>query len=321
MIRNVSLLLIFLLHVSPIFAQNNDIKGSSDHPLLSRVPGADIIKYDTKSFDEVVLPLGEFKFFDGVFEDKQRVEGTVHRIGYRIPQGRSTLEVFRSYKKALTEHDAEVLFECSGETECGNGFDNGIDELPGEEDLFSAETVDEDSQRYLAARLNQSGREVYVMVYTYYQYSTEKPFVRLRIIETETEQEQLVMLNADALRQALDQQGRVIVQGIYFDTDKATIRPASESALKEMGRVLMSDPNLLVYIVGHTDDTGSFDYNMKLSQWRAKAVSDYLIGNYDVNPDQLTSHGVGPLAPVAPNMTEQGRQQNRRVEMVKRKDS
>lgn len=320
MLRQCSLFLILLVGISTsqICAQNNDVKGSKDHPLLSRVPGSTIIKYDSKSFDEVVLPLGEFKFFDGIFEEKLKVEGAVYRIGYKVPSGRSTLEVIRSYKNALTEHDAEIMFECSGESECGNGFDNGIDELPGEEDLFSSETVDEESQRYLAARLNRSGREVYVMVYTYYQYSTEKPFVRLRVIETEAEQEQLVTLNADALRQALDQEGRVIVKGIYFDTDKATIRPASESALEEMGRVLNSNPNLLVYIVGHTDGTGSFDHNMKLSRWRAKAVADYLIGNLNVNPSQLTPDGVGPLAPVATNATEAGRQQNRRVEMVKR---
>lgn len=313
-------LFLFSLLVTPLFqARAQDVSGSRDHPLFSRVQGSTIIKYDRKSFDEMVLPLGEFKFFDGVFEEQQRVEGAITRIGYRLPSGRSTLEVIRSYEQAITGHDGEILFECSGESECGNGFDNGLNELPGEEALFSAETVDEDNQRYLAAKLDSPQGEVYVMVYTYYQYSTERPFIRLRIVETGGQQEQLVTLNADALMQELNQSGHVSVRGIYFDTDKATLRPESEPALREMAKLLNNNPGLKVFIVGHTDNTGKFDYNMKLSQWRSKAVGDYLIGNLNVDRDQLATHGVGPLAPVASNETDAGRQKNRRVEMVKRR--
>jgi len=317
--RSIILFLVFLIVAPLCQVRAQDVSGSRDHPLFSRVQGSTIIKYEQKSFDELVLPLGEFKFFDGVFEEQKRVEGAITRIGYRLPSGRSTLEVIRSYEQAITGHDGEILFECSGESECGNGFDNGLNDLPGEEALFSAETVDEDNQRYLAAKLDSPQGEVYVMVYTYYQYSTERPFIRLRIVETGGKQEQLVTLNADALMQELNQTGHVAVRGIYFDSDKATLRPESEPALREMAKLLNNNPELEVYLVGHTDNTGEFDYNMKLSQWRSKAVGDYLIGNLNVDRGQLATHGVGPLAPVASNDTEAGRQKNRRVEMVKRR--
>lgn len=299
-------------------AQDGDVRGGKDHPLLTRVPGSTIIKYDKKSFDEVVMPLGSYQFFAESFKKTERVEGAVYRIGYRLPDGRSTLEVLHSYRKELSSEEGEILFECSGESECGNGFDNGFNDLPGEEALFSAETIDEESQRYLAARLTKAAGDIYVVVYTYYQYSTERPFIRLRVIETEAEQEQLVTLNAEALKRSLDQSGHVAVKGIYFDTDKATLRPESEPVLREMASLLNSDTSLKVYIVGHTDDTGSLEHNMKLSGWRAKAVADYLIGRLGVNRTQIIAHGVGPLAPVATNDTAKGRQQNRRVELVKR---
>jgi outer membrane protein OmpA-like peptidoglycan-associated protein len=68
--------------------------------------------------------------------------------------------------------------------------------------------------------------------------------------------------------------------------------------------------------VGHTDNVGGVDYNMKLSQARADAVVKALTTKYKVNPQSLKAYGVGQLAPVAPNKTEDGRAKNRRVELV-----
>lgn len=321
MFKTSSILLVFLLCPLLLHAQEHDVQGSKDHPLFSRVPGSTIIQYSHKEFDEVVLPLGRAFWLKQAFEDQKRVTGEVYRIGYKIPSGRSTLAVIHSYKQALKEGHAEILYACSGEKgdgACGVGFATLLNKLPGEGSLFGTETIDDESQRYLAARMERDGQTLFVMVFVYYQYGTETPYIRLRTVATGAEQEQLVTLTADVIKQGLDETGHMIIEGIYFDTGKANIRPESEAVLREMATVLNSNPDLKVFIVGHTDDTGAFAYNMQLSQRRAEAVAKYLIENLHVDPARIQPEGVGPLAPVASNRTETGRQKNRRVEMVKR---
>lgn len=85
-----------------------------------------------------------------------------------------------------------------------------------------------------------------------------------------------------------------------------------------MATLLNADKTLNVYIVGHTDNVGTLESNMKLSEDRANSVVSMLINTYKVSAKQVTAKGVGPLAPLAGNQTEEGRKLNRRVELVKR---
>jgi OmpA-OmpF porin, OOP family len=110
--------------------------------------------------------------------------------------------------------------------------------------------------------------------------------------------------------------GHGAIYGIYFDFNKSEVKPESERALKAIGEFLSARPNLKVFIVGHTDNAGGVDYNMKLSQARADAVMKALTTKYKVNPQSVKAYGVGQLVPVAPNKTEAGRAKNRRVELV-----
>jgi outer membrane protein OmpA-like peptidoglycan-associated protein len=95
------------------------------------------------------------------------------------------------------------------------------------------------------------------------------------------------------------------------------IKPESEAALEEIAKLLKADAGLKVNIVGHTDSVGGTDPNMKLSQDRANAVMQALAGKYGITATRLKAYGIGPLAPVASNDTEDGRSKNRRVELVK----
>jgi len=76
---------------------------------------------------------------------------------------------------------------------------------------------------------------------------------------------------------------------------------------------------LRLAVVGHTDMTGDLENNMELSRKRSEAVVEYLTAQHGIHPDRLESHGAGPLAPAAPNDTEEGRDANRRVELIKLK--
>jgi outer membrane protein OmpA-like peptidoglycan-associated protein len=138
----------------------------------------------------------------------------------------------------------------------------------------------------------------------------------LRIVEKQ-EMQQYVTADANALGSDIKSTGHVAVYGINFDTNKAVVKPDSKPALDEIGKLLKQDPALKLKVVGHTDMVGALDANMALSRARAEAVVQVLVSQYGIAATRLAGYGVGPLAPVASNDTEDGRARNRRVELVK----
>lgn len=127
---------------------------------------------------------------------------------------------------------------------------------------------------------------------------------------------QEIAANADAFANGLRATGHIAVEGILFDTGKATLKPESQQAIGEIIKLLKADGALKVFVVGHTDNVGGTDGNMKLSQDRAQAVVQALVKG-GIDAARLKSFGNGPYAPVAANEQEAGRAKNRRVELVK----
>ena len=127
---------------------------------------------------------------------------------------------------------------------------------------------------------------------------------------------QEVFADAKSMAQDISTTGKVAVYGIYFDFNKADVKPESEPVLKEIAKLLKQNSKLNLYVVGHTDNVGSLATNMDLSQRRADAVVQALVSKHGVDANRLKSHGVGPLCPVASNKTDEGRAKNRRVELV-----
>jgi outer membrane protein OmpA-like peptidoglycan-associated protein len=123
-------------------------------------------------------------------------------------------------------------------------------------------------------------------------------------------------MDAKAMARDLGDAGRVAIYGIHFDTGKAEPKDDSGPALAEIAKVLRQDPALRVFIVGHTDMVADPAANLRLSQARAQAVVDLLVAHYGIAHSRLTPFGAGPYAPVASNLTEEGRAKNRRVELV-----
>ncbi|WBO83352.1 OmpA family protein [Hymenobacter yonginensis] len=111
----------------------------------------------------------------------------------------------------------------------------------------------------------------------------------------------------------LDVGVKVVLNNIFFDFDKATLRKESTGELERLQKLLTETPALRLEISGHTDNVGNAAYNKDLSQRRAKAVVDYLVAK-GVAKDRLTFAGYGDTQPVALNTTKAGRQQNRRTE-------
>jgi len=124
------------------------------------------------------------------------------------------------------------------------------------------------------------------------------------------------MVDAAAMAKGLGEKGHIALYGIYFDTDKATLKKESAPTLAEMAKLLGGQPQMRVFIVGHTDSQGAYEHNMTLSRQRAEAVAAALSGSYRVARDRLFTAGVGYLAPIGSNATDEGRALNRRVELV-----
>jgi OOP family OmpA-OmpF porin len=105
------------------------------------------------------------------------------------------------------------------------------------------------------------------------------------------------------------------LKGVHFDFDKATLRPEAIAILNDAATLLNQHERVVVEVAGHTDSKGSEEYNQGLSERRADAVRDFLVSK-GVRASRLTSRGYGELRPVASNDTDEGRQENRRVELI-----
>ncbi|MCX8112589.1 MAG: OmpA family protein [Bacteroidia bacterium] len=106
----------------------------------------------------------------------------------------------------------------------------------------------------------------------------------------------------------------IVLRNIFFDFDKATLRPESKAELERLYQILIENPKMRIRISGHTDSVGSDEYNQRLSESRAKAVYEYLIKR-GIPPERLAYMGYGESRPIDTNDTEEGRQNNRRVEV------
>jgi len=107
---------------------------------------------------------------------------------------------------------------------------------------------------------------------------------------------------------------KIVLRGVHFDFDKSNIRPDARPILDEAIHILKDEPEIRVSVEGHTDSMGTEAYNQRLSERRARSVVDYLVAG-GISRSRLDPVGFGESDPVASNATEEGRAQNRRVEL------
>lgn len=276
-----------------------------DHPAVSRYPDSIPARRDNDGFRSYNLAVGinEKGKTDEEAIQTITIEGSVTRLAYENPKGRSPHEIFANYREALEKAGFDILFSCA-EAECGPRFAlNRWARVTGLK-YFHPE------MRYLAAKSSAGGQDIYVAILV--------AKLRHQVEVVEVTEMETGLVTAKAIADGLMLDGRVVLDGILFDTDKAVLKEESKPALDVIAAFLADKPDLSVYIVGHTDGTGGFDHNLSLSKNRAAAVVAALVKDYGIAKDRLASHGVGPLSPQKTNQNEAGRTQNRRVEMVQR---
>lgn len=289
---------------SPVFSQGRT--PLTDHPLISPYEGSTIRRKDVKEFDE-------YNAFAGMDEAGSEptglaLEGKITKIIYTKPKERSILEVFRNYENALEQSGAEVLYTCDQEKMACVARYAG----PTFQKFSDIHSISNLAGRYLLAKIEEAEHTAYIAI------AVGPASTDVHVVEVKKMDVGMVTLDAAALGKGLDARGYVIVEGIYFDTDQATLQPQSSAALGEMANLLKGRPDLSVFVVGHTDMQGSFAHNQALSQNRAEAVVGELVSKYGISQARLEGHGVGPLAPQASNSDDMSRAKNRRVVLVAR---
>jgi len=316
------------LFVTPATAACSDVAGAADHPQVPRYEDSCLIGYDSRAFAAFDLPTGKAVKRDGDWTGAPaaRLEGAATRLLYVAPEGRSPLEVFENYRAALGERGFEILFACAGK-DCGNNEAMGRQIVyPAERRLDSSGDLSRyafsglKDEHYLAAR-SQDGAlwlGLYVAQNDFKRFPETylRAIAHLDVIEVAAMEQR--MLDASAMAEALGETGRVAIGNVYFDFAQATLKPESADALTEMARLLADNPSLQVYIVGHTDNVGSYEANLELSRRRAEAVVQALVAQHGIDPSRVVPAGVASLSPLASNRTEAGRAENRRVELVER---
>jgi OmpA-OmpF porin, OOP family len=254
-----------------------DKEGSKDPTLFTRMPGYHIYRYDDIQFD---------KFEFQISKDKtEAVEGHHLFIMYELNENAKTpspLQTVRNYTNAIKKVGGQLIYE----------YEDG-------------------GSQFVILKAVKDGKEVWA-----YVSSSQNGQYSINIIEKQA-MTQDVIADANSLSNSIKESGKVAVYGIFFDTGKATLKPESKPTLEEITKLLKADPNLKLYVVGHTDNTGAFDANMKLSMDRAVAVVNALVSQFSVNVSRLRACGDGPTSPVSSNDTEEGKALNRRVELVK----
>lgn len=280
-----------------------------DHPLVSRFQGSEVEDYKASDFDAFVLPLGPVLDQDK-FEKMQRLEGKVTKFKYTIPKGKSGLEIARSYQHELQRAGFQMLFTCDGTACFSPKFPVGYDMMSSGLWCYSCT----ERTRFVAAKLSRPTGDAYVTVAV--NIDQFEGGTWLSVVEPKAMAAGTVSVNAAALASDISTSGHASIYGILFDTGQATIKPASDATLAEIGKLLSANPQLKLHVVGHTDNVGALAANMTLSRQRADAVVTALVTRYKVAAARLQASGVGPLAPVASNKTEDGRARNRRVELV-----
>jgi len=271
----------FLLLLAPVWAFGQklepDEEGCKDSKLVSRMRGCRIWQCASQEFDSAEILMG---VKDGEAVNKT-LEGQVESITYECLGSISPLQIGRNLEGALKAAGYEIVF-------------SGKDE--NERPALTAQS----GAQWIGVVTWPSGDMVH--------------YKQVAVLAQKMAQE--VTATAAAWAEEIDRTGHVAVYGINFDTGKATIKPDSDTALKEIVSLMNANPEWKFRVEGHTDNVGAKALNQTLSQQRAAAVVAWLAQN-GIEKARLVAQGFGDSKPISDNGTDEGRAKNRRVELVK----
>jgi len=320
---------VLVLVSHPVVAADDE--GTEDHPVISRYPGQEIRWQKIENFRPYKVPAGPVTGYRTIGEWIETA-GRVTRTFYAYDKAdRTVAEMWKNFSDALKAEGFEIIVEGVFPESSVRGLIGARgwqqvvyianpwnDQDPDVNTLVKGTSSSGGSGAVVAKKERAAGT-VYVVV-NLEQHSNDLLGTLIDVIEVKAAETGLVNVDAEAIGKDITEKGRVVLDGILFEFDKAVLKPESAEALKAIADYLKTAPEQSFYVVGHTDAKGTFAYNMALSRDRARAVVKALETDYGVAKDRLEPHGVGPLNPVFSNGDDAGREQNRRVELVEKSD-
>lgn len=274
------------------------------------------------------VDFAEFIYPTSVAKDSplERIEGALDSRVFVKPQQKSNLEVFRSYERELAAAGFTTLVSETPSRDLQQRIWNMYRNTARLSDRYGSYRSTEDRilsadlarietfpDYYIVAERTRGDELLTVAIII----SRDQNLYMIEEVITAAMETGTVSINIEALRSEIEASGKIAVYDIHFATGSAVIEPESAEALAVIASYL-SEVSGGFYIVGHTDDTGSLESNLTLSEQRAAAVKASLLADYGVDAGRLETRGVGPLAPVSTNIDDAGRALNRRVEIVQR---
>ncbi|MEM7318768.1 MAG: OmpA family protein [Pseudomonadota bacterium] len=302
MIRRLTL--VCVLVASPLLAQDLSLPGNAVQ-LSARV----------STFDSYELPVAPYR--NGEVPHKV-LEGQVDRKSWRISGASGTpLQVLEPLRRQLTDQGYEILLDCKAQRCGGFDFRFGTEVIPSpnmfvaiRDYRFLSAVRGEESISLLISR---SGSDIYIQMIHVSPVPDAGPDRVAPRIDTPQSPEESETVGISAL---LERDGRVILGDLEFRSGSAQLGDGPFDTLEMLAKYLAATPSLRIALVGHTDSVGAPEANIQLSERRATAVRDYMVNTFQSDPNQIEANGVGYLSPISTNLTNDGRNVNRRVEAV-----
>lgn len=270
-----------------------------------------------KQLTDRVNPLASYDLPTGPFANDilpvRTLEGRIEKRSWRVAVGAgTTLQVLAPLRTQLQEAGYDILLDCAARTCGGFDFRFGTEVIPAP-DMYVAVR----DYRFLSATKGDHALSLLV--------SRQSPDAYIQIIRVSPGTQEIAPIvtqaevptpGAQSFSDLLKQDGHVILEGLAFKEGANTLQEEEAPVLQTLVDILEADPDLRIVLVGHTDNIGALEANIKLGQARAQVVRDLLVGRYGIASDRIQAEGMGYLAPIKTNDTAEGRDINRRVEVV-----
>jgi outer membrane protein OmpA-like peptidoglycan-associated protein len=254
--------------------------------------------------------------------DMQMVEGEIESHIYKYPEGTSVFAIYSSFKNELEK--AGFNLTTAGPTKDLPNSEK-IDMLGAYRDQFRGRAysgeVSRNTSNYLwahtyaeyiiAANKKIADKSYFILIVV-----SDKQLYSVDVITAQAQAEGLVALSEELLQQGIAAEGKSVLNGLLFATGQAELLPESQEALAVIVAYLSKSTEYF-YVVGHTDNDGNLETNLKLSRARAESIVSAL-QDMGINGDRLSAQGVGPFCPRQSNKADGGKSSNRRVELVLR---
>lgn len=249
------------------------------------------------------------------------VQGEVTSSAWHLPGAAgTTLQIFAPLKDQLLAENFKPLFECATDACGGFDFRYAIEVLPepqmhvdlGDFLFLSAERISLVGPEYVTLLVSRSAERGFVQLV---RVGAARPEPIAAAPDAPVADPAVTPLHL-GLAETLEAQGHVELGDLVFATGSSELDTGRFESLAVLAAYLKANPRARITLVGHTDAEGSLAANIALSERRARSVAERLIAEFGVSAAQLSSDGVGYLAPRATNLTDEGRRRNRRVEAM-----